>query len=154
MRITIDTDDKGKVSVDTGTGTDTGINAGEKPGMFESTADVPVIDAGPAPLQEIERLQKGIPATEVSSISARASAEDREAQLPLNPLRAGAAAAYRDPANLRKRAAESEGAPVAQATAAAEGMSAAQDQSMVIIDGGSAHIPEDKRSDTPHDRKP
>jgi hypothetical protein len=128
MRITIDTDDKGKVNIDTGD------KGSDKPGLFQSTSDIPVTDAGPAPLHEIERLRKVNTAAEVSSVSASASPDDREAQLPLNPLRAGAAAAYQNPANLRKR------------TPDFEGTSVAQDPSIVIIDGGSAQIPKDKKS--------
>jgi hypothetical protein len=140
MRITIDTDDKGKVNIDTG---DTG---NEKPGLFESTIDIPVIDAGPAPVQEIEqRARKVDTATEVSSVSESQSPQDREAQLPLNPLRAGAAAAYQDPANLRKRAPDF------------EGTAAAQDPSITTIDAGSAKVPKDKKSSdvpTPEQQSP
>jgi hypothetical protein len=142
MRITIDTDDKGKVNIDTGEKIDTGNKGSDKPGLFQSTADIPVIDAGPAPVQEIERLQKGIPASEVSRLSASATSEDREAELPLNPLRAGAAAAYQNPANLRKKAQQF------------EGMSVAQDPSTTTIDGGSAQIPKDKESSDPRRPQP
>lgn len=129
MRITIDTDDKGNVNIDTGD-KDT-----DKPGLIDSTTGVRVIDAGPAPIQEIERLRKGLPATEVSSAYASQSPEDREEQLPLNPLRAGAAAAYESPANLRKR-------PPAH-----ERPSVAHDPSSInTMDGGSARMPADKES--------
>jgi hypothetical protein len=128
MRITIDTDDKGNVHIDTG---DKGT---EGRGLFESTKDIPVVDAGPAPFQEVERQQAIITQTEGGGVSAGASPQDREAQLPLNPLRAGAAAAYRNPANLRNTAAPPEGAPAA-----------AQDLSIGAIDGGSARIPGDKK---------
>lgn len=134
MRITIDTDDKGKVNIDTGDkGTD-------KPASFESTADIPVIDAGPAPIHELERLRSATTGGE--GVSKSPSPQDREAQLPLNPLRAGAAAAYEDPANLRKKAARSEGTSAARS----EETSAAQDPSIITIDGGSARIPGDKES--------
>ena len=136
MRITIDTDDKGKVNIDTGD------KSSDKPGLFQSTMDIPVIDAGPAPIQEIERRQKGTSAAQVSSVSANASPEDRETQLPLNPLRAGAAAAYQDPANLRKRG------------HGYEATSVAQGPSTVTIDGGSAHIPKDKKSSDPRTPEP
>ena len=128
MRITIDTDDKGKVNIHTG---DKGI---DKPGLFESTTDIPVIDAGSAPIQELERLHKVSTAAEGDSVSTMQSPQDREAQLPLNPLRAGAAAAYQNPANLRRMAADY------------EGTSAAQDQSITTMDGGSAQIAKDKES--------
>ena len=134
MRITIDTDDKGKVNIDTGD------KGSDKPGLFQSTIDIPVIDAGPAPIQEIERQQKGTSAAQVSSVSA--SPEDRETQLPLNPLRAGAAAAYQDPANLRKKP------PQFERTSAAQG------PSTLTIDGGSAHIPKDKKSSDPRPPEP
>lgn len=134
MRITIDTDDKGKVNIDT----DDRVNA--KPGLFESTTDIPVIDAGPAPIEQIERLSNVITAN-MESVSTTLSHPhpDPEAQLPLNPLRAGAAAAYQSAANLRTIA------PGYTAT------SAAQDPSIATIDGGrSAHVPENKASsDTP-----
>jgi hypothetical protein len=151
MRITIDTDDAGKVNIDAGEKTE------EKRGLLASTPGIQVTDAGPAPIQEIERLHKlntaaadasnvtGIEvgktsAAEVANLSAAAAREvsptlapqDRETELPLNPLRAGAAAAYEDPANLRKMA--------------VEGRSAAQAPSVSTIDGGSAKIPEDKKS--------
>ena len=125
MRITIDTDDKGKVNIDTGD------KDNDNAGLLESTTDIRVIDAGPAPIQEIERAHKLSTAAEISSAS---ESPDREAQLPLNPLRAGAAAAYKDPANLRKRAADF------------EGTFAAQDASISTIDGGSAKIPKNKES--------
>ncbi len=140
MRITIDSDDKGKVKIDTGERVDV------VPGVFEPTTDVQVIDAGPAPIQEIERMQRVATAGEVSGLSATAAAaspQEREKDQPLNPLRAGAAAAYRDPANLRMRAAESEGTFAAQpqqpqqpsvATAAA------------TSDGGAAPAPEGKEA--------
>ena len=138
MRITIDTDDKGNVHIDTG---DKGT---EGRGLFESTRDIPVVDAGPAPLQEVERQQAMITQAEGG---AAAAAQDREAQLPLNPLRAGAAAAYRNPANLRNTAAPSEGAPP---------VAASQDPSIVIMDGGSAKYPGDKKSSgaQPGEREP
>lgn len=126
MRITIDTDDKGNVKVDTGDSGD------YKPGLFESTADVPVIDAGPAPVQQIEQMQKAAGTSELTIEYASAAPGKGEEQLPLNPLRAGAEAAYRDPANLRKRAPE------------AERTFAAQEVSINTIDGGSAKIPKDK----------
>lgn len=126
MRITIDTDDKGKVNIDTGD------KGSDKPGLFEGTTDIPVIDAGAAPLQEIEQLRKGSLTAEVSSVYA--SPEDRDAQLPLNPLRAGAAAAYQNPANLRKRPPDYERTSVAH------------DPSITRMDGGSAQIPADKES--------
>lgn len=127
MRITIDTDDKGKVNIDTGDkGTD-------KPGLFESASDIPVTDAGGAPIQEIERLRSSMMATEVGGVSASPSFQEREAQLPLNPLRAGAAAAYQHPENLIRKA----GAPPEQSFAA-------QDPSLTTIDGGSAELAKDK----------
>jgi len=129
MRITIDTDDKGKVNIDTG-----GDKDNDKAGLLESTTDIRVIDAGPAPIQEIERAHKLSTAAEISSASESPSRQDREAQLPLNPLRAGAAAAYQDPANLRKKAADFEKA------------FAAQDASITTIDGGSAKIQKNKES--------
>jgi hypothetical protein len=129
MRITIDTDDKGNVNIDTGD------KGSDKPGLFDSTADVRVIDAGPAPIQEIERLRKGLPATEASSAYASKSPEDREEQLPLNPLRAGAAAAYENPANLRKRPPAHERPSVAH-----------DPSSITAMDGGAAQIPADKKS--------
>ena len=138
MRITIDTDDKGKVNIDTG---DTGDKGNEKPGLFQSTADVPVIDAGPAPVQELQRLQKVSTAGEGAGLAASASAQDREAQLPLNPLRAGAAAAYQDPANLRKKAAESEGTSATQRPSVAQQPATAQQPSITTIDGGAAQVP-------------
>lgn len=129
MRITIDTDDKGNVHIDSGN------KGNEGRGLFESTSDIPVVDAGPAPLQEVERQQSVMTQAEGGGVSAGASPQDREAQLPLNPLRAGAAAAYRNPANLRNIAAPSEGAPPV----------AAKDLSAGAIDGGSAKIPGDKK---------
>lgn len=123
MRITIDTDDKGKVNIDTGD------KGNDKPGLFESTTDIPVTDAGGAPIQEIERLRNSMMTTEVGTVSASPSFQEREAQLPLNPLRAGAAAAYQNPANLIRKA----GAP--------EQSFAAQDPSLTTIDGGSAELP-------------
>jgi hypothetical protein len=134
MRITINTDDKGKLSIDTG---DTGD---VRPGVFEGTTDVPVIDAGPAPIQEIERMQSVTAVGEVSGLSAAAatalSPEEREKELPLNPLRAGAAAAYRDPANLRNKAAGLEATFAAQP----------QQPSLAAIDGGAAQLPESEKS--------
>jgi hypothetical protein len=126
MRITIDTDDKGKVNIDTGD------KGNDRPQLFESTTDIPVIDAGPAPIQEIERVRKSNTAVEVPGVPATLSPEDRETQLPLNPLRAGAAAAYQRPDNLRKKSAD------------VEGTFAAKDPSIDTIDGGSAQIPKDK----------
>ena len=128
MRITIDTDDKGKVNIDTGDKGD------DKPGLFESTSDIPVTDAGGAPIQEIERLSSMM-ATEGGTLSASPSFQEREAQLPLNPLRAGAAAAYQHPENLIRKA----GAPSEQSYAA-------QDPSLTTIDGGSAELAKDKES--------
>lgn len=144
MRITIDTEDKGKVNIDTPDKRTVDIGTGEagtpKPGLFEETKDARVIDGGGAPLHEIERMQKGATAAEVgSSISASASSQDREAQSPLNPLRTGAAAAYQNPANLRKKAPDVEGTPAAES----QGMSAAQESSSAAIDAGSPKIPED-----------
>lgn len=143
MRITIDTEDKGKVNIDTQDKPTIDIGTGEagmqKPGLFEETKDAPVIDGGGAPLQEIERMQKGKTAAEVSGISASASSQDREAQLPLNPLRAGAAAAYQNPANLRKKAPDVEGTPAAD-----QRTSAAQEPSIAAIDAGPPQIPEEK----------
>jgi len=127
MRITIDADDKGKVNIHT---SDKGI---DKPGLFQSTTGIPVIDAGSAPIQELERSHKVGTAAEGEGVSAPLSPQDREAQLPLNPLRAGAAAAYQNPANLRRQAADY------------EGTSAAQDQSITAMDGGSAKIPAGKQ---------
>ena len=136
MRITISSDDKGKVHIDTG---DTGdVRPDVKPGLFESTTDVPVIDAGPAPIQDIERIQKAT-AGEVRGFALPASHEEREAELPLNPLRAGAAAAYRDPANLRKRAADAEGTfAVAQQPQ--------QQSSATTFDGGAAQVSESREA--------
>jgi hypothetical protein len=129
MRITIDIDDKGKVNIDTDD------KGNDKPGLFESTTDIPVIDAGPAPIEQVERLSNVITSTEGDSVYMTPSPLDREAQLPLNPLRAGAAAAYQSAANLRTTAADY------------TGTSAAQDPSIATIDGGpSAHIPENKAS--------
>lgn len=146
MRITIDTEDKGNVNIDTQDKRTVNIGTAEagidKAGLFENTTDIPVIDAGPAPLQEIERMQKGIAATDVGSISATASSQDREAQLPLNPLRAGAAAAYQNPANLRKKAPDVEGTPAA----GFQGTAAAQEPSSAAIDAGPPQIPENKES--------
>ena len=128
MRITIDADDKGKVNIHT---SDKGI---DKPGLFQSTTGIPVIDAGSAPIQELERSHKVSTAAEGEGVSAPLSPQDREAQLPLNPLRAGAAAAYQNPANLRRQAADY------------EGTSAAQDRSITTMDGGSAKIAKDEES--------
>lgn len=125
MRITIDTDDKGRVNIDTG----------EQGGSVEGATDILLVDAGPAPIQDIERQRKLTTPSDVGSVSASASPQDREAQLPLNPLRAGAAASYANPGNLRKKAAGAEGTSTA----------AAQDASTVTIDGGSAKIPKDKK---------
>lgn len=133
MRITINTDDKGKLSIDTG---DTGD---VRPGVFEGTTDVPVIDAGPAPVQEIERMQSVTAVGEVKGLSATAvtaSPEERGKDLPLNPLRAGAAAAYRDPANLRNKAAG------LAATFAAQ----QQQPSLAAIDGGAAQLPQSEKA--------
>ena len=127
MRITIDTDDKGKVNIDTGD------KGSDKPGLFESTTDIPVTDAGGAPIQEIERLRNSMMSSEVGAVSASPSFQEREAQLPLNPLRAGAAAAYQHPDNLIRKA----GAPPEQSFAA-------QDPSLTTIDGGSAEFAKDK----------
>jgi hypothetical protein len=133
MRITIDTDDKGKVKIDTGEKID------ELPGLFGSATDVSVIDAGPAPIQEIERMQKAAAASETGLTAnvAAAPPEQREKELPLNPLRAGAAAAYQDPANLKKKAAASE------ATFAAQPQ---QQLSTATSDGGAAPVPEGKKA--------
>jgi hypothetical protein len=133
MRITIDTDDKGKVSIETD------YKGNDRPGLFESTTDIPVIDAGSAPIEQVERFSNLITATEGDSVSPMLSPEDRLAQLPLNPLRAGAAAAYQSAANQRTLAADY------------QGTSAAQDSSIAAIDGGrSARIPENKApSDAP-----
>ena len=135
MRITINSDDKGKVTIDTGERVDV------VPGVFEPTTDVQVIDAGPAPIQEIERMQNVAAAGEVrglSPLAAAASPEEREKELPLNPLRAGAAAAYQNPANLRKRAAESAGTVAAQPQQQAQ----QQQPSNATSDGGAAPAPE------------
>lgn len=118
MRITIDIDDKGKVNIDTG----------DKPGLFGSTTDIPVIDAGPAPIEQVERLSNVITATEGDSVSTTPSPQAPEAQMPLNPLRAGAAAAYQRADNLRTLAADY------------TGTSAAQDPSIATIDGGPPRI--------------
>jgi hypothetical protein len=146
MRITISSDDKGKVHIDTGEAgqlkSDTTPDV--KPGLFESTTGVPVIDAGPAPVQEIERTQGVIASAEagrsLSATAPAASPEEREAQLPLNPLRAGAAAAYRDPANLRKRAADTEG------TFAVAQQQPQQQPSATTFDGGAAQVSESKEA--------
>lgn len=149
MRITISSDDKGKLHIDTG---DTGdVKPDVRPGLFESTTDVPVIDAGPAPIQEIERTQ-GVTAGEVgtrpSVTAAAASAEEREAQ-PLNPLRAGAAAAYRDPANLRKKAPDVEGT-----FAVAQQQFQQQQSSATTFDGGAAQVSESKEASGPAAEQP
>ena len=137
MRITIDTEDKGSVNIDTGD------KGNDKPGLFESTTDIPVTDAGGAPIQEIERLRNTMMTTEVGTLSASPSLQEREAQLPLNPLRAGAAAAYQNPANLIRQA------------AGYEGMSAAQDQSIAAIDGGTAQMAADNEtSEAPAPEQP
>jgi hypothetical protein len=120
MRITLTTDDKGNIKIDTGEKGD------DKPALFQSTTDIPVIDGGPAPLQELQRER---------SVTASASPQEREAELPLNPLRAGAAAAYQDPANLRRKAAGVAGTPAA-----------AQAPSITTFDGGPAKISKDKES--------
>jgi hypothetical protein len=127
MRITIDTDDKGNVNIDTG---DKGNN---KPGLFESTTDIPVIDAGSAPIEYLERL--GNVATEGDSLSLTPSPQDPKAQLPLNPLRAGATAAYESAAYQRTTAAVHQGTP------------ADHDPSIAATDGGrAARIPDSKAS--------
>src|SRR5437773_2106617 len=127
MRITIETDDKGNVNIDTG---DKGNN---KPGLFESTADIPVIDAGSAPIEYLARL--GTTATEGDSVSVTSSAQDPEAQLPLNPLRAGATAAYQSAAYQRTTAVAYQGTP------------ADSDPSIAATDGGrAASIPDSKAS--------
>jgi hypothetical protein len=136
MRITIDSDDKGKLNIQS---SDKGIN---KPGSFESTSDIPVIDAGSAPVQELQRTHKVSTAAEGESAAMAQSPQEREAQLPLNPLRAGAAAAYQNPANVRSQAADYEGTP------------AAQHQSMNTMDGGSAKIAKDKQSSGAPTREP
>lgn len=138
MRITISSDDKGKVHIDTGTAGD--VTPDVRPGLFESTADVPVIDAGAAPIQEIERMQGVTAAGHVSSLAAAASPEEREKEQPLNPLRAGAAAAYRDPANLRKKAADAEG------TFAVAQQQPQQQASATTFDGGAAQVSESKEA--------
>ena len=127
MRITIDTDDKGNVNIDTG---DKGNN---KPGLFESTADIPVIDAGSAPIEYLGRLSTT--ASEADSVSGTPSAQDPEAQLPLNPLRAGATAAYQSAAYQRTTAVAYQGTP------------ADHDPSIAATDGGrAASIPDNKAS--------
>ena len=133
MRITIDTDDKGNVNIDT---SDKGNN---KPGLFESTTDIPVIDAGSAPIEYLERLGNVITATESDSLSATPSPQDPKAQLPLNPLRAGATAAYQSAANQRMTAAASQATP------------ADHDPSIAATDGGRAALIPDKKasSDAP-----
>lgn len=142
MRITISSDDKGKLHIDTGEAGD--IKPDIKPGLFESTTGIPVIDAGSAPIQEIERMQ-GVAAGEagksLSATAAAAAAEEREAELPLNPLRAGAAAAYRDPANLRKKAAD-----VAGTFAVAQQPVQQQPPSATTFDGGAAPASESKEA--------
>ena len=132
MRIIIETDDKGQVNIDTGD------KSNDKPRLFESTTDIPVTDAGPAPIQDIERQRKGMTAAEVSNVYASPSQEDREAQLPLNPLRAGAAAAYQDPANVRRM------------SVAPEERSATQDRSSSTIDAGAAPNRGHKESSDPN----
>jgi hypothetical protein len=137
MRITIDTDDKGNVNIDTG---DKGTN---KPGLFESTTDIPVIDAGSAPLEYLALLSNV--ATEGESLSLTPSPQDPKAQLPLNPLRAGATAAYQSAANQRMTAAAPPGS-----AAAYQGTPADHDPSIAATDGGrAARIPDNKSSDAP-----
>lgn len=134
MRITIDTDDKGNVKIDTGE------SGADKPTLFQSTPDIPVIDGGQAPIQEAQR-QSNVAGAEAVSVSASASRKDREAELPLNPLRAGAAAAYQSPANLRKMAAHF------GATSAA-----VPEPSINAIDAGPARVPK-KSPDAPSREK-
>jgi hypothetical protein len=69
------------------------------------------------------------------AISSPQALQDREAALPLNPLRAGAAAAYQNPANLRMSA------PDIAATSAA-----AREPLVTTFDGGPAKISKDKES--------
>jgi hypothetical protein len=129
MRITIDTDDKGNVNIDTG---DKGNN---KPGLFESTTDIPVIDAGSAPIEYLERLSNVTTGTEGDSLSLTPSAQDPKAQLPLNPLRAGATAAYQSAAYQKTTAVAYQGTP------------ADHDPSIAATDGGrAARIPDSKAS--------
>lgn len=83
MRITIDTDDKGNVKL----------------GSFDGAADIPVIDAGPAPVEHIQRMSSVFAAADGGGMSlpiSLPSAPDPHAKTPLNPLRAGSAAARRE----------------------------------------------------------
>jgi len=129
MRITIDSDDKGNVRVNTGE------QGSEKPSLFQSTPDIPVIDGGSAPTHELERQRN------VTASASTQSPQDREAELPLNPLRAGAAAAYQNPGNLRKMSADYVGTSAA-----------AQEQSINTLDAGPAKVPESEKG-TKRDKK-
>lgn len=77
MRITIDIDGKGN---------------GAKLVSAEDAADIPVIDAGPAPIEHVKRLSSMMAAADGGGMSLPL-ATDIDAKQPLNPLRAGAAAA-------------------------------------------------------------
>ncbi len=130
MRITIHTDEQGNVNIDTDKPT-------EQPGMFHSTPDIPVIDAGGAPSEHLQRWNALTNAAVAAEPSMEPAARYPEAELPLNPLRAGAAAAYANPAN-KARAATVNQETTASAYSA---VSAAADSSAAVDGGAAAHIP-------------
>ena len=140
MRITIHTDDQGKVNIDTD-------KPSEKAGLFESTPDVPVTDAGAAPSEHIQQWNMLTNAATSAEASIVPTARNPDAELPLNPLRAGAAAAYASAANRAKAVPASQ-----EMTAATYAATTAADDTTATVDGGAAaHIP---RASAPSEAAP
>ena len=130
MRITIDTDDKSNVNIET---EDKGNN---KPGLFEQTTDIPLTDGGAAPIEHLQLLNNVTIAAEGDN-SVTSLARDPKAELPLNPLRAGAAAAYQSTAQRTRDTSDQETIAVAY-----QETSSTQDLSIGATDGGrAAYIP-------------
>jgi|SRR5689334_20643323 len=130
MRITIHTDEQGNVNIDT-------EKPSAQPGMFHSTPDIPLTDAGAAPSEHVQRWNALTNAAASAEPSLEAAPRYPEAESPLNPLRAGAAAAYANPANKARAATVNQ-----ETTAAAySAVSAAADSSAAVDGGAAAHIP-------------
>lgn len=80
MRITIETDEQSRMSV-----------SGDVAGR-EAASETKAVDAGPAPLEHIHRLQAQTRAREIDAGAVRITpSRIAERETPLNPLRAGAA---------------------------------------------------------------
>ena len=103
MRITIDTDDLVKNQL----------------GLADGATDIVVIDAGPAPIEHIKRMSSVFAAADGGGMSPAHLQHDlntQAAQVPLNPLRAGAAASQKAPAAQDSAVATTDGGRAAHIT--------------------------------------